>query len=101
MVANRTAPLAKQKAKRDREQDEAAAPAATEATSTAKRRHNMPFDDSQQSMQDEPRDSQPQESPVSESATLQHEGQGEQTEKKKRKNTTKLMSEISIEVEKA
>jgi hypothetical protein len=102
MQANRTAAVAKQKAKREKDAAEAvaSAAAAVAAPSTPKRKHVPAFDCSQQSTQYEPPESQ--EGPVEGTELKKFKGEAEQTQQgtKKRKNVTELIKGINIEVKK-
>lgn len=99
--ANRTAALAKRKAKKDREQEAAAATTPATSSDSAKRQRSLAFDSSQQCTQEEPPQTQPEESAASKAAKLHHDAQGEQTVKKKRKHAAELLSEINKECKRA
>ena len=100
MQANRTAAVAKQKAKKEKDAAEAVASAAAAVAAPAmtKRKHVPAFDCSQQSTQYEPPESQ--EGPVEGTELKKFKGEAEQTQqgKKKRKNVTELIREINEEV---
>ena len=103
MQANRTAAVAKQKAKKAKEAAEAATTAAAAtvaAPDTTKRKHAPAFDCSQQSTQCEPPECQESPGEGTEPKKLKGEAEQEQQGKKKRKNVAELIKGISIEVKK-